>query len=285
MSAVPGLTARRLVTPEGVPLALQVAGAGPRFAALCIDGAVILGIALALTLVTFFALGAAGRSAAEPIAVIWLVGVFLLRNAYFLLFELSPRAATPGKRALGLRVAARNGGRLTSDAVFVRNAMRELELFLPLMLLASAPGGGSSIWVYVAGVLWCSAFVFLPLFNRDRLRAGDVVAGTWVIRTPTARFLGDMAERGAERASGFGFTTAQLDVYGVKELQVLEQALRMGDPGTLLAIADRVARKIGHDLGDQSPPDFLSAYYHAARGQMEGRLLMGRSRRDKFDRG
>jgi len=43
-------------------------------------------------------------------------------------------AATPGKRILGIRVAARNGKALTAEAVFARNAMRELEVFLPWLL-------------------------------------------------------------------------------------------------------------------------------------------------------
>ena len=42
------------------------------------------------------------------------------------------RGATPGKRMLGLRVVARDGARLTGGAVIARNAMREIEVFLPL---------------------------------------------------------------------------------------------------------------------------------------------------------
>ena len=37
-------------------------------------------------------------------AIIWLLGFFLAREAYFIGFELRPNGATPGKRALGLRV-------------------------------------------------------------------------------------------------------------------------------------------------------------------------------------
>lgn len=276
---------RVLITPEGVPLPLEIAGAGLRFAALCIDAGLILLIAVLLSLVAVFAAGSAGRESGELVAVIWMVGVFALRNAYFLSFELSARAATPGKRALGLRVATRDGGRLTPDAVFVRNAMRELELFLPLMLLASAPRTGAQAWVYAVGLLWCAVFAFLPLFNRDRLRVGDIVAGTWVVKRPVARLVSDMAEAGAVRAADYGFTPAQLDVYGVRELQALEEALRTGERRTLQAIAERVSRKIGIDASNRPARDFLEAYYHAARGRMESRLLMGRRRRDKFDAG
>ena len=34
------------------------------------------------------------------------------------------------------------------------------------------------------GIVWCAVFVFFPLFNRDRLRVGDLVAGTWVVKAP-----------------------------------------------------------------------------------------------------
>ena len=30
------------------------------------------------------------------------------------------------------------------------------------------------------GIIWTGAFVLFPLFNRDRLRVGDLVAGTMV---------------------------------------------------------------------------------------------------------
>ena len=55
------------------------------------------------------AFGLSGQAA----IVIGTVGFFVVRNGYFAAFELTPRGATPGKRLLGLRVAARDGGRLT----------------------------------------------------------------------------------------------------------------------------------------------------------------------------
>ena len=66
--------------------------------------------------------------------------VFLSRYGYFLCFELGPRGATPGKRALGIRVAARGGGRLTAEAVIARNLMRDVEVFIPLIFLLSGIG-------------------------------------------------------------------------------------------------------------------------------------------------
>jgi len=277
---------RSLITPEGIDLRLEIASVGQRLAALIIDMMIIIGVIVLFTLAAGFVFGSMTR-AGEMIAVIWLLGLFLLRNGYFLAFEMSARAATPGKRVMGLRVAARDGGRLRFEAIFTRNVLRELELFLPLSAMLAAPlsGGGGDVdgWIYVLGLIWCAVFVFLPLFNADKLRAGDLVAGTWVLRTPKQKLLRDMADDNAAHQPNLAFTPAQLDAYGIKELQVLEQVLRTRDKPTVRAVADRIAGKIEFTRGDVTDLEFLRAYYHAVRGRLESRLLMGRRRKDKFD--
>ena len=278
---------RTLVTPEGIDLRLEIASVGQRLGALIIDLLIIFGVIILLTIAAGVVLGSMGRSSAEMIAVIWLLGLFLLRNGYFLAFEMSARAATPGKRAMGLRVAARDGGRLRFEAIFTRNVLRELELFLPISVMLAMPlsgaGGDVDGWIYMLGLVWCAVFVFMPLFNADKLRAGDLVAGTWVLRAPKQKLLRDMADDGAAHQPDFAFTPAQLDAYGVKELQVLEQVLRTGDRPTVRAVADRISGKIGYERGAAADIEFLRAYYHAIRGRLEARLLMGRRRKDKFD--
>lgn len=277
---------RSLVTPEGIDLRLEIASVGQRLGALLIDLLIIVGVIIGFTIAALFSAGMLGFRTMEMVAVIWLLGLFLLRNGYFLGFEMTARAATPGKRIMGLRVASRDGGRLRFEAIFTRNVMRELELFLPLTLMLAAPAtGGVGGWMYLLGLIWCGVFVFLPLFNADKLRAGDLVAGTWVLRTPKQKLLRDMADDGAAHQPDFAFTPAQLDAYGVKELQVLEQVLRSGDRPTVRAVADRIAGKIEYARGEARDLDFLRAYYHAVRGRLESRLLMGRRRKDKFDLG
>lgn len=275
---------RTLVTPEGLELRLELATAGQRFGALTIDLMIIGGITLAAIILLLLIGSAVRESGGELVLVVFFLGMFLLRNGYFLAYEMSAKAATPGKRILGLRVAARDGGRLRFDAVFTRNALRELELFLPLTLMIAAPlNGNVDGWIYLLSLIWCGVFVFLPLFNADRLRAGDLVAGTWVLRAPRQKMLRDMADDGALHRTAFDFTPAQLDVYGVKELQVLEQVLRTGDRPTVRAVADRIAAKIDYARGDAPDGEFLRAYYHGVRERLESRLLMGRRRKDKFD--
>ena len=276
-------TERLLVTPEGVPLRLGVGTVGARFGALLIDLVLIVGAMVVLTLAALSTFFAIGESAGELVFVTWTLGMFLFRNAYFLLFEMSPRAATPGKRIVGLRVASRDGGRLRPEAVFTRNALRELELFLPITVMIGAGARGVDGWIHLAAVLWCLVFVLLPVFNRDKLRAGDIVAGTWVLTAPRPRLARDLAEEAAPTGPG-GFTEAQLDAYGIHELHVLEQALRSADRATLRAIAQRIAAKIDHERGFETDREFLAAYYQAMRGRLESGLLMGRRRRDKHDR-
>lgn len=274
---------RELVTPEGVDLRLRLGEGGERAAAFLLDATLIVAVLATLTVGACSAAVASSGAFREMAEVIWLIGFFVVRNLYFVGFELRPGAATPGKRALGLRVAARNGGRLTADMVFARNFMRELEVYLPLTFLFM---GGQAVdgVLKLLGFLWCGVFVLFPLFNKDRLRVGDLVAGTWVVKAPRHKLLVDLSVEGGERVAHYDFTTRQLDAYGVHELHVLEDVLRRRDKRTLQAVAQRIRAKIGWTPnGLEYDDDFLSAYYAALRGRLESRLLMGHRKRDKYD--
>jgi uncharacterized RDD family membrane protein YckC len=271
---------RSLVTPEGVDLRLRLADAGERAAAFLLDVAFMVVILAALSLITVAVLIASALPAMEFLATIWLLGFFALRNFYFVAFELSPRAATPGKRILGIRVATRTGGALSSAAIFARNAMRELEFFLPLSFLVTAGG-----WVGIASLVWSGVFALFPLFNRDRLRVGDFVAGTWVVRAPRVALDIDLAARGEVHSGRFVFSDAEVNAYGIKELSVLEQVLRRKDEETMMAVANRIRTKLGRArVPGEANEAFLEAYYLALRKRLESRLLLGHRRRDKFDK-
>lgn len=277
---------RPFVTPEGVDLRLQVGAYTDRLLALILDLLIIAASLIALTVLA--GLAAWGTKSQLPgrfIPIIWLLGAFVLRVGYFIGFELQARGATPGKRAMGLRVIARDGCRLTADAIFARNAMRELEVFLPATFLL-ARGQGVDGAVIALGAIWSGVFVVFPLFNRDRLRLGDLAAGTMVVKAPKTRLLGDIAERAPQTLGGVAFTDAQLDAYGVKELKVLEQVLRAGDRRTTAAVAERIRSKIGWEgPADVADRAFLNAYYAGLRQRLETGLLFGRARRDKHDDG
>lgn len=280
------LTGRRrtLVTPEGIDLQLSLADAGQRIGAFVLDLLIMLAALILLTVVALVTIAALGMNGVEVGAIVWLLGAFLLRNFYFILMEMGPRAATFGKRVLGLRVVARSGDRLTADRVIARNMMREVEFYLPqsflIYNLAEGTAGGLSA---LAGLVWTGIFLFFPLFNKDRLRVGDLLAGTWVVNSPKQKLTVDSldAERSHER---YRFTEAQLDVYGIYELQTLERVLRDDNPQAIASVSDTIRGKIGA-MDDGFDRDFLVAYYDGMRSRMERGLLFGKRREDKFDRG
>lgn len=274
---------REFVTPEGVDLRLRIGEAGERAAAFVVDVIILTVALIGVSIVMVGVLAASRARGVEVAAIVWLLIAFFLRTFYFMAFEMHPSAATPGKRMLGLRVIARGGGRLTADAVFARNAMRELEVFLPLSFLFSQ-GDGVDAWVILLGLIWSGVFLFFPLFNRDRLRVGDLVAGTMVVKAPRRKLMPDLADERPPGTGGLTFTQAQVDAYGVKELHVLEDVLRRRDKATLRAVAERIQGKIGWQGEPVADGEFLAAYYAALRHRLESRMLFGHRRRDKFDR-
>ncbi len=287
MSA-PGLPAERrreVVTPEGVPIGFAVAAAGDRIAALMLD----LLLVILLVLAPAIALGWLAARRVVDADLVWaalILAVFLTWTFYFPFFELSWQGQTPGKRRVGIRVVEASGGPLRADAVLARNLTREAELLLPSLALI----GGASVFPGAPGLArlaalgWLLLFGFLPLFNRDRMRVGDLLAGTVVVRQPRPVLLDDLSARAP--AAGIEFTEAQLDVYGIYELQVLEGVLRHqgGDRATVLAaVAARIQEKLGWS-GAVAPEPFLRAFYAALRGRLEARLLLGKRRASKHDR-
>ncbi len=216
--------------------------------------------------------------------------MFLFRNAYFLYFELGERAATWGKRAVGIRVAARDGGRLTAEAVIARNIIRDIELFLPLVFITSGEAEGTmSDFTAWAGVLWVLMFLLFPLFNKDRLRCGDLIAGTWVIQNvkrnlggvvaPSADVNGAAAGQASAR---YEFSDADLSVYGEFELQTLESVLRTGTDEALETVTKSICAKIGWEPGTGDERIFLEAYYTALRAKLESGMRFGKRRKDKY---
>jgi uncharacterized RDD family membrane protein YckC len=277
---------RTLITPEGVDLSLSLADAWQRMAAFFFDllamGCALLILLLLCNIVAEW-FGLTGR---EIALVVGLLGFFVLRSFYFVLLEMGPRAATFGKRVSGLRVVARSGERLTADRVIARNMMREVEFYLPLTFLSyNVASDGADAPTALIGLVWTGLFLLFPLFNRDRMRVGDLLAGTWVVRAPRRTLRGEVGGALWEGVADHRFSEAQLDVYGVFELQTLERVLRDSQADAVANVAATIRRKIGYP--DDGSPDypFLSAYYNAARTRMERGLLFGKRRADKYDKG
>jgi len=281
---------RRLVTPEGVPLDIVLATRGARLMALVLDYTIIffsMILVFVVLLVTGVNLDAIeDNGVGEFLFVLFIVLMFLLFNGYFIAFEMGPRGATLGKRMVGIRVAARpqgqSGERLTAEAIIARNLLRQIEIFLPLTFFQSIGAGGSA---WIAGSLWFAVFMLFPFFNKDALRAGDVVAGTWVVEAPRRKLaealsLGQAQATSAEPAYRFG--DEELSVYGEYELQSLERVLRDGDDKTLAAVHEAIVRKIGWQAGSGDEREFLEAFYTALRARLEGGMRFGQRKADKF---
>jgi len=272
---------RDIVTPEGVRLQVELADIGERAAAFLIDFSIILGTNIAIVVLALLVAGV-GLRARLAIALVGLVG-FLLRSLYFVHFELAWRGVTPGKRAVGLRVIDRRGAPLLPSAIITRNITREVETFLPLMaLLAARVTGG---WGAFLAVLWLGLLAAVPFYNRDRMRVGDLLAGTIVITAPKHRLSADLIEAAQE----FSFTDKQLRAYGAFELQILEEVLRRvenAETQTLMVdVSARICARIGWT--EAVPPAacrrFLVAFYAAQRAHLEREQIYGRGRDVKVE--
>ena len=289
---------RTLITPEGIALSFRLASRGTRFGALAIDLIILLVVAIVVVIVLGFAEQGADRAmgvqpdkggspAGNFIAVFRIVLLFAMWYGYFLMFELGPRGATLGKRLTGIRIAARDGGRLSTEMVLVRNLMRDVEVFWPMIaLLVSAFAGGATTWTMVA---WMGVFVLFPFFNRDRLRAGDLVGGTWVIEAPRQKLeaalsTGQTAASGTSQTTGasYRFSDEELAVYGEYELQTLERVLREKRYEAMVAVHEAICRKIGWNPGAGDEQAFLEAYYTQLRGRLEAGMRMGKRKADKY---
>ncbi len=297
--------ARTLVTPEGLTLPITLASRSARAGALIIDVMILVFSIIAVQLLLLWL--AAGvldgtaldpdnlnQSAAEFLGIVLALFVFVAWYGYFLVQELGPRGATLGKRIVGIRIAARGAMRLTPEAVIARNLLRDIEIFYPLVtlvVLLSMAGREDNIgvlgWV-VTG--WFALFLLFPFFNRDSLRAGDIIAGTWVVERPRAKLAAVLSAQGAAAAAGasevtgvrYDFGEAELSIYGEKELQTLERMLRDAQPDALAAVHAAICRKIGWNPGAGDERAFLEAFYAQLRAKLEGDMRFGKRKADKF---
>lgn len=282
---------REIVTPEGIPIRFQLARVGDRASAFLLDcvlqAVVLLAIGLGLQAAT------GGRTDSFLTAVI-VIAAFLLLNFYFAFFEVRWQGSTPGKRRLGLRVIDARGGQLETGAVLARNLIRELEVWMPLRFLLA----GRLVWpgapgwaIAIAGV-WTFVFLLMPLFNKDHLRVGDMIAGTRVVAEPRLVLVPDLVDEQAAFAAAsparpaFAFTEAQLGVYGIYELQVLEGVLRrspaeLGYDEAITTVSDKIRGKIGYTERVVYHEQFLRDFYAALRAHLEQKMLFGQRREDK----
>jgi uncharacterized RDD family membrane protein YckC len=140
-------------TPEGIFMELHPAGLSPRSLAYLLDFTIRFAIFLAIVLLA---------SLMEGLGTgLMLISWFFMEWFYPVVFELSRWGATPGKRALGLKVIMDSGLPITPAASITRNLLRAAD-FLP--------------FVYGFGAL-------SMLLRKDFKRLGDIAASTLVVYT------------------------------------------------------------------------------------------------------
>lgn len=282
--ADPQRRVREIITPEGVPISVEIAPVSERASAFLID-VVFWNVAVVLIVIPIFYLTRVGASLLVAIAMGSFVS-FVIRNIYFAYFELLWGGATPGKRIMGLRVIDHNGGPLLPSAVIARNLTREFEIFMPLTVLLSLGNVTTGEWAHWLSAAWLLVIGAIPFLNNDRMRGGDLIGGTMVIALPRQALLEDQAQD----AFRYAFTHRELSAYGAYELQVLEQVLRnvktMSNAREIMVqIGDRIRRKIGW-RGEVSPEmeeRFLRDFYTAERAFLEREQLFGKTKADKHD--
>ncbi|TCT34795.1 RDD family protein [Martelella mediterranea] len=273
-----------IVPPEGVPFDLRLASLFARTGAQIID----IIITVVSSLLLLLALGLTGSVDFDTAQAIASLIFLFIGTPYYIIAELLSNGRTPGKRMLGIRVVAVDGGGLSVHRIVVRNLMKEIEIFTPILLLFSS--SADNLLIPLMAILWLIVVIIFPAVTRHSQRIGDLIAGTAVIAKPSAALLPDLASQSATipSAERFVFTPAQMDLYGAYELQVLEQLLR-GERNDvnrprLSDVAMRIRRKIGYEetVAPHEEEEFLQAFYIAQRGYLEQKKLFGDARADKY---
>jgi uncharacterized RDD family membrane protein YckC len=167
-------------TPEQIGIEFEIAGLGSRFLAALVDLACMLLFLIIAVVLAFTAMTGSderGKSIKQltdnaahsqpwthglgaAAAILLLLSVFAVLWGYYIICEMVTGGASPGKRALGLRVIRDNGLPIGFTQSLLRNLVRIVD-FLP--------------WVYGVGLV--AVFV-----SRRSQRLGDLVAGTLVVR-------------------------------------------------------------------------------------------------------
>ncbi len=150
---------------EGVEVRLRIAGPLMRGMALGIDYALELGVIIVAGIVVSMAGWAVGDNVAGGVMMlIW----FFMSWWFPVLFEAGRRGATPGKRAMGLRVVQTSGAPITFAQAVLRNFLRVAD-GMPFL------GGG------IMGIPTLGFGLATCLATRRFQRLGDLAAGTVVI--------------------------------------------------------------------------------------------------------
>jgi uncharacterized RDD family membrane protein YckC len=149
-------------TPEQIQFTFELAGTSVRMLAYLIDFVIRCVGAFLVGLVLFLAMGWASPEFAIGLILILM---FVVEWGYYTVFEWLWSGATPGKRALGIRVVRTNGVAVDIVRSALRNLLRAADIFP---------------FAYCSGML-------VMFFSGTHRRLGDLAADTMVIREERVR--------------------------------------------------------------------------------------------------
>ena len=175
MAAARADTLQSIELADGVEIHLRVAGPAVRSMAYAIDLLVRLALYIGVGLLMAFA--AEPSIGGEMTTGLLLLFMFFMEWFYNVIFEAGKRGATPGQRAMKLRVMSMTGGPVTLAQAVMRNFFRVVDFM---------PG------LYLTGIV-------CMLFTKRFQRLGDLVANTVVTYADTPPVRHQKAEILAER--------------------------------------------------------------------------------------
>lgn len=154
MAAARADTLQSVELADGVEIQLRVAGLAVRSMAYLIDLLIRIGIDIVVAIAAFSFLS--GVVGSEMTSGLMLLFMFFMEWFYNVLFEAGGKGATPGQRAMKLRVMSVTGGPVSLAQAVMRNFLRVVDFM---------PG------LYLTGIV-------CMLFTRRFQRLGDLVANT-----------------------------------------------------------------------------------------------------------
>lgn len=227
----------------GVGVALPIAGPGARAFAYIIDWCIRVVLSLAwyvvAALIYHGELTLAAPLETDSNWLIFVVGpsaaIYLL---YYYVLEIGMRGRTPGKRMVGVRVAARDGSVPSIASIVIRNVFRLIDGF-PL--------------VYGVGIL-------TSMFTTDHVRVGDMAAGTVLVYDRTA---GTLLE-----SVGNDLIGKRLDAATVEVINELLYRWTSLDPDARRRLAAQLLSRLPDDVSPRDT-DWSSQSDEALRHQLE----------------
>jgi len=142
---------------EGVEIQLRIAGPYVRVLAYMLDFLIRIGIGIAAYLLLILIGLFAGFNVSQGLSMLLM---FFLTFFYYIVFEAGKKGASPGKRAMGLRVVDTSGAPISWGQAFIRNMLRFAD--------------GMPLFSYGFGLL-------TTLLTKRFQRLGDLLANTVVV--------------------------------------------------------------------------------------------------------